>query len=595
MVCCPAGRVSGQKVDLPTCDPDYDLYDDGTILPGVYCEYDDDEDEDEDEDEDSNFIQNGFGDDSHVYKKNCGIGSKCVPKSQCGADDFSTDLPPVSCGFDETTGEDTFCCTFADPSSVGVDQTQPPIFPIEGSNPRPCIDHTTHCARWATDHPDSCNPGNLGYSFMREACQKSCERCGDKGCVDEYEKCPQWSRAGHCRANSDFMFFHCRESCGACGFKSPSNEELQTVGGKQYTDVSASNYMCGENKRLEEAITTVIDYQEKGDEGLCTNVLISDRFSLTAAHCLEEGADRFRPKEDTREAAFRRGTEFEEKIGIKREWIHPWRISKKTQQPAYYDIVVQELERRVIFDYEKFGDSPVCLGEIGKDGISGQIGVSEGFGKDERNRDGNIQQTNVTLLSNEECYEKLNNIMKTNVQGYNNRIKIQQAVYNGITDQLICTSGLIVEKCRKGRCRKFFSGPCPGDSGGPLFLENYTENGDVTGRTVIGIVSGGVGCGNNPDKKPNYPKWWARVSWFNEWIKCTTEKASIYSFSHKNVERECDACCSADPSPAECSHTGLFIEKVASPPKSCDENDLQTKGSGCFGEPDPQLKSNECS
>ena len=45
-----------------------------------------------------------------------------------------------------------------------------------------------------------------------------------------------------------------------------------------------------------------------------------------------------------------------------------------------------------------------------------------------------------------------------------------------------------------------------------MFLENYTENGDVTGRTVIGIVSGGVGCGNNPDNKPNYPKWWARVS-----------------------------------------------------------------------------------
>ena len=83
--------------------------------------------------------------------------------------------------------------------------------------------------------------------------------------------------------------------------------------------------------------------------------------------------------------------------------------------------------------------------------------VFAGFGKDERNRDGNIQQTNVTLLSNEECYEKLNNIMKTNVQGYTNRIKIQQAVYDGITDQLICTNGLVVEKCRRGRCRKFFS------------------------------------------------------------------------------------------------------------------------------------------
>jgi hypothetical protein len=52
---------------------------------------------------------------------------------------------------------------------------------------------------------------------------------------------------------------------------------------------------------------------------------------------------RFRPNVNTREAGFRRGTEFEEKIGIKREWIHPWRISKKTQQPAYYDIVIQEL------------------------------------------------------------------------------------------------------------------------------------------------------------------------------------------------------------------------------------------------------------
>ena len=35
-------------------------------------EYDDDEE--------------GRSDGSHVYKKNCGIGSKCAPKSQCGAD-----------------------------------------------------------------------------------------------------------------------------------------------------------------------------------------------------------------------------------------------------------------------------------------------------------------------------------------------------------------------------------------------------------------------------------------------------------------------------------------------------------------------------
>ena len=59
---------------------------------------------------------------------------------------------------------------------------------------------------------------------------------------------------------------------------------------------------------------------------------------MSSRHC------RFRLNKYIREAGFRRGTEFEEKIGIKREWIHPWRISKKKQgTPAYYDIVVQEL------------------------------------------------------------------------------------------------------------------------------------------------------------------------------------------------------------------------------------------------------------
>ena len=41
-----------------------------------------------------------------------------------------------------------------------------------------------------------------------------------QGCVDEYAMCPQWSRSGYCHKESQFMYFHCRESCGSCGFKS---------------------------------------------------------------------------------------------------------------------------------------------------------------------------------------------------------------------------------------------------------------------------------------------------------------------------------------------------------------------------------------
>ena len=44
-----------------------------------------------------------------------------------------------------------------------------------------------------------------------------------------------------------------------------------------------------------------------------------------------------------------------------------------------------------------------------------------------------------------------------------------------------------------------------------MYTQTVDENGNVQGRTVVGIVSGGVGCGGDPDKKPNYPKWWARV------------------------------------------------------------------------------------
>ena len=41
-----------------------------------------------------------------------------------------------------------------------------------------------------------------------------------QGCFDNYAKCPEWSLSGACGINPEFMAFNCRESCGACGFKS---------------------------------------------------------------------------------------------------------------------------------------------------------------------------------------------------------------------------------------------------------------------------------------------------------------------------------------------------------------------------------------
>ena len=44
-----------------------------------------------------------------------------------------------------------------------------------------------------------------------------------------------------------------------------------------------------------------------------------------------------------------------------------------------------------------------------------------------------------------------------------------------------------------------FSGPCAGDDGGPLTVE------DQGVRTLVGLVSGGIGCGTG------VPSWYTKV------------------------------------------------------------------------------------
>ena len=75
-----------------------------------------------------------------------------------------------------------------------------------------------------------------------------------------------------------------------------------------------------------------------------------------------------------------------------------------------------------------------------------------------------------------------------------------------------------------------FSGACRGDDGGPLTVEvdgQYDQyyiiniiNVEVDGQTtLVGIVSGGLGCGNG------IPNWYTRVSFYEEWIACIQEKS----------------------------------------------------------------------
>ena len=87
--------------------------------------------------------------------------------------DFSGDTPPLTCGYDNETGKDKFCCFDNENlNSTLVVVAQTPQFP--------CQDHTTLCEKWLRSHPGSCHPSHRSYEFMRVACMESCGRCEDK-------------------------------------------------------------------------------------------------------------------------------------------------------------------------------------------------------------------------------------------------------------------------------------------------------------------------------------------------------------------------------------------------------------------------------
>lgn len=191
---------------------------------------------------------------------------------------------------------------------------------------------------------------------MREACHESCGRCGNQGCVDVFEFCPQWSRSGQCSLQPRFMAFYCRESCGTCGFKSPFESDKQRDnGGHQYSDLKSSDFFCGQLKSRDD-----IEYEEtfnfddkveenvQRTESVCTSAVFSDRFVVTAAHCIAEfkveGLDQV-----TRNVFIRDNTPFKEIVEIRRQFTYPL-----YEFPFLYnDIAIFELGTYFSLDIQK--------------------------------------------------------------------------------------------------------------------------------------------------------------------------------------------------------------------------------------------------
>jgi len=499
----------------------------------------------------------------------------CVGINRCPAmvdNERAPETHIITCGFDESENILMVCCP-VELVEEAKEVVQKPRFPRRGSaRARKCEDKTNHCKRWKENQgcrldvhitvskEDPYNgqvESKAMFEFMQTACPLSCGWCGRKGCVDEHPRCPSWSRKGMCVTVPNFMAHTCRESCGVCGFLSPTNKEEQKVGSNSYSDIDSPTFDCGRYKPLCEinnvsceepepevtpntttttttTTTTPASNIDTGDfdlrtpdvffssdpdpknpgEFFCGATMISDRWVVAAAHCYDDFATGVSlGQRKVRVNTIRDGTPSHEIVEIKRIYKHP-----EYKYPRLYnDVAVLELGRRVEYNYEKFGDTPSCLDK----GISkiGKIATVQGYGLTETGTKGSLLETNVTVISNSDC--------KTQLQGNTTedivaRKKIFKALPIGLEYGLMCAQGIYKPE------EDIFSGACKGDSGGPLTIVDE-------GRTkLVGIVSGGIDCGKG------FPGWYTRVEYFKDWIRCIIDQSIRFDNVYYKVEEVCN-------------------------------------------------------
>ena len=163
----------------------------------------------------------------------------------------------------------------------------------------------------------------------------------------------------------------------------------------------------------------------------------------------------------------------------------------------------------------RFGDTPTCIDQgLEKEG---KVATVQGFGKTESGKGGELLEANVTVISNQKCKD----IFQTNLTSTIFR-QIVQSIPLGLKYGMMCTQGIYNSETNQT------TGSCKGDSGGPLFQSGIEQR-----KTLVGIVSGGVSCGNS------FPSWLTRVQSFTKWIRCILEQAVRFDNQYAKVEEHC--------------------------------------------------------
>jgi secreted trypsin-like serine protease len=147
---------------------------------------------------------------------------------------------------------------------------------------------------------------------------------------------------------------------------------------------------------------------------------------------------------------------------------------------------------------------------------------------------GGVTEVDVNIISNEDCQIEMNGLKKKYGKEAN------EALPDGLTPAILCTKG------RWNKKKNVFTGPCDGDDGGPLYInQKINSDGDIEDRTLVAINSGSLGkCG-----RENFPAWWTRIASYIDWLECIQVEAATPAHNeeiddkidqtHLQIEEKC--------------------------------------------------------
>jgi len=330
-------------------------------------------------------------------------------------------------------------------------------------------------------------------------------------CKDEFSLCKEFSLAGFCNIEVDFMNKHCRKSCGNCLFMCvdrQTEEDCKEQSKKGFCDEKEeiTNFLCCKTCKIHKLkeqkargkcgilpkYTSTCEFTGDAVSSIeapwqvlvpitehqyCGGVLTGVKQVLTAAHCLYDKIEDLRRNMHVYVGKNLRTTEdsHEQKIKVQQIVMHP----EYDNNEVTHDIAILTLETdAVLSSYVE----PICFSFDNQPLENDEIAHVTGWGRlTDGSKPEKMQKFEVSVVENVVCEQILRNY---------------SGQYEVIGDGNMCAMN-----------RDGGKDACEGDSGGPLTVER-------DGRHVLmGLVSYGYGCGH-----PGIPGVYTKISSYFSWI-----------------------------------------------------------------------------